>query len=94
MRTYPQFRDLVVTAAPLPNAACPTPVPKAGAPLTVGGGSKESMSQVRLSPKPVPHIELTPSPPEEISSHEWWKWLLIGMVTVLGGVALWWKLHN
>jgi serine/threonine protein kinase len=94
LRSFPEFRDLVITAAPLTPAAPSTPVPQSGAPLTVLNSTEQTVAagEARVSRKPAPHIKIAPTPPVELTSHDWLKWLLIGMIAIAAGVAVLWQL--
>ncbi len=94
LRTYPEFRDLVVAATPLPGDKAPTLGPKGGTPIPAAVG-RESSSLVQRrgsdqTQQPAPHILLPSGPTRRASSHEWVKWLIpIVVLTAAAGVVYW-----
>jgi serine/threonine protein kinase len=85
LRGFPEFRDLVVTAAPLnvpspSNARIPTP----------SGSNNPTTPQFRSATpanEPAPHIALDPTPPQSESSLEWLKWVVLILIAAASAAA-------
>jgi len=92
LRSYPEYRDLVVAPAPLSMAeATATPKPASPTSLTM----PPPQDQVTPTNSPVPHIEMVPVAPPETSGHEWLKWLLLlGVVAAGAAVTAFWMLQH
>jgi serine/threonine protein kinase len=89
LRGFPEFRDLVVSPAPLPpsGARAPAPAPSPTAP-TLPASSTPSSDGPR-----VPHISLasTASPPESSAGSDLLMWLLLFAVFAgTAAIAYWW----
>jgi hypothetical protein len=98
LRSYPEFRDLVVEPAPMTvPRAVNTPV---GPPLDTPSARTPSPTEPRATPLPapaaaptaddddmMPHIDLAPGPAASTGpSVEWLKWLLLLLIAVATAV--------
>jgi serine/threonine protein kinase len=89
LREHPEFRDLVVAAAPIPVPGTPStgPVPPSSTnrlpPMT---GSAEQTA-LKTAPPAVPLIPLDRKRIEEDSSPPWMTWLLLLVVALASAVA-------
>jgi serine/threonine protein kinase len=89
LRSYPEFRDLVIVPAPLAvprgGSTPPTPRPEATAP-TLPPRSAPTTPQPGPASGAMPHIELDPRPPEGAQGAEWLKWLLLLVIALVTAV--------
>jgi serine/threonine protein kinase len=85
LRSYPEFRDMVVTAAPLSLPTPPPPRSSPNAATTPASRLKQDPSSGENAPF-VPH--LTPNPAGQAGhSYEWLKWLFLLTVALASAAA-------
>jgi serine/threonine protein kinase len=86
LKTYPEFRDLVLVAAASGTDAVPA-APKSPSAVVTTADLVPLVIPDQAPGQPAPHIEIAPRVAEK--PFEWIKWLvLIGAIVVLAGIAI------
>jgi len=86
LRGYPEFRDLVIAAAPLTVASATAPTAPSRAVANVPTTGRPAGSDKHQALPSAPHIALG-SPDEDGSALEWVKWLFLILIAVGSAVA-------